>query len=288
MRRIGLLLLVALALAVPASPSEIYRWTDEEGRTHFTQDLSQVPRAHRAKARAAAREGTGNGVLVRAERASPPARLAPPRTRDASRGQVTRVRVQRAGTSMRVVAVLNNRVRAPFIVDTGASDVSIPLWVADELGIVIDERTRRQVYQTANGRIEAPIVTLDSVDLGGAVAEDVAASVSSSMPIGLLGLSFFNRFRYQVDPQQGIITLEPNGLEANGWVRGGRSESEWRGQFRQLRGRRAQVEARIARLTPAHSRLLDELDEELDRIDEQMQSLEIEADRAEVPQRWRE
>jgi clan AA aspartic protease (TIGR02281 family) len=189
---------------------------------------------------------------------------------------------------MRVVAVLNGRVRAPFIVDTGASDVTIPRWVADELDIEVTARTRRQIYQTANGRIEEPVVTLRSVDLGGAVAENVAASISSTMPVGLLGLSFFNRFRYQVDPQQGVITLEPNGLEEIGFLRGGRSESEWRMQFRQLQGRRALVEARMGRLTPAHSRLLDDLERERDQIDEQIQDLEIEADRARVPHGWRE
>ena len=284
MRWLWLPLLAALVLALPAGGGEIYRWTDEQGRTHFTQDLSQVPRGHRSQARESASQPE-SGNLVRSERRSaPPARQAPSR----SRPVVTRIKVQRAGTSMRVVALLNGRVRAPFIVDTGASDVTIPRWVADEIGIEINERTRTQVYQTANGRIEEPVVTLDSVDLGGAVAENVSASISSTMPVGLLGLSFFNRFRYQVDPQQGLITLEPNGLVETGYLRGGRSESEWRMQFRQLQGRRARVEARMGRLTPAHSRLLEGLSEEREQIDEQIQELEIEADRARVPHRWRE
>lgn len=287
MWRLGLRLLLALGLAAPASAGEIYRWTDEQGRTHFTQDLSRVPREHRARARASLDEER-SGRLVRSERSGPPAGLAPGRARTEPGQEVTRVKVQRAGTSMRVVALLNRRVRAPFIVDTGASDVTIPRWVADELGIVVTERTRTQTYQTANGRIEEPVVTLDSVDLGGAVAQRVPASISGSMPVGLLGLSFFNRFRYQIDPQQGVITLEPNALEENGWLRGGRSEAEWRMQFRQLQTRRARVEARMDRLTPAHSRILEHLDEELDRIDGQIRDLEIEADRAQVPHAWRE
>ena len=41
----------ALLLALPSwSSAEIYRWTDAEGRVHFTQDLSQVPPDHRAQA----------------------------------------------------------------------------------------------------------------------------------------------------------------------------------------------------------------------------------------------
>ena len=40
-----------LLLILPSwSSAEIYRWTDAEGRVHFTQDLTQVPAVHRAKA----------------------------------------------------------------------------------------------------------------------------------------------------------------------------------------------------------------------------------------------
>lgn len=284
--RWGLILsvLAALLLSGPAG-GEIYRWTDEQGQVHFTQDLSQVPPGQRSRAREQAQRGATGGTLVRSEASAPPARLAEPGRRVR---EVTRVRVQRAGTSMQVVALLNGRVRAPFIVDTGASDVVIPRWVADELGIVVTERTRTQLYQTANGVVEEPVVSLDSVDLGGAVAEDVAASLSSTMPVGLLGLSFFNRFHYQVDPQQGVITLAPNDLAEAGLLRGGRSEAEWRVQFRQLLQRRSRVEVRSSRLTPAHSRLLEELAEERERIDGQLEELEIEADRARVPRSWRE
>ena len=42
---------IVLLLALPSLLSaEIYRWTDSDGRVHFTQDLSRVPPAHRAQA----------------------------------------------------------------------------------------------------------------------------------------------------------------------------------------------------------------------------------------------
>ena len=37
-------------LAPLAAAAEIYQWTDEQGRVHFTQDLSQVPARHRSQA----------------------------------------------------------------------------------------------------------------------------------------------------------------------------------------------------------------------------------------------
>jgi len=41
--------LAALLGAAPAS-AEIYRWTDAQGREHFTMDLHRVPSEHRAEA----------------------------------------------------------------------------------------------------------------------------------------------------------------------------------------------------------------------------------------------
>jgi len=44
------ILAVCFALAAPTS-AEIYRWTDESGRQHFTMDLHGVPPEHRAEAK---------------------------------------------------------------------------------------------------------------------------------------------------------------------------------------------------------------------------------------------
>jgi clan AA aspartic protease (TIGR02281 family) len=277
-----------LAWLVAASGAgQIYRWTDDEGRLHATSDPSQVPARHRAEAEADAAAPRSQDRLQRIES---PARSARRTPRPTARGRdaVYTIPVERAGTSLRVVATLNGRVNAPFLVDTGASDVVIPRAVADRLGLSITESTRTQLYQTANGIVEAPVVVLDSISLGGAIAEGVSASVSDQMPVGLLGLSYFNRFSYHVDPAAGLVTLRPNQLAEEGWLRGGRSESEWRIAFSQLRQRIAGVEERMARLTPAHSRLLDELATEREKLEGQVVELEVEADRAGVPHPWRE
>ena len=283
---LGFASLLAWLVAAPGA-GQIYRWTDEEGRLHATSDPSQVPARHRARAEADAAAPPVQDRLQRIESPTPAA-PRPPRAAPRGRDAVYTVPVERAGTSLRVMATLNGRVHAPFLVDTGASDVVIPRAVADRLGLAITESTRTQLYQTANGIVEAPVVLLDSISVGGAVAEGVSASVSDQMPVGLLGLSFFNRFSYHVDPAAGLVTLRPNQLAEDGWLRGGRSESEWRIAFTQLRQRIAGVEERMATLTPAHSRLLEELATEREKLEGQVVELEVEADRAGVPHRWRE
>jgi clan AA aspartic protease (TIGR02281 family) len=272
--------------------AEIYQWKDAQGRLHFAQDLNQVPPSYRSQAEAAARTKGKGREIQRYEPA--PAAVAPRTTatrgkRGAGRGssgEVHRIRVQRTGSSMRVNVRLNDSVVAPFILDTGASDVSIPEWVARELNLDL-ENARTQIYGTANGTIQKPVVTLDSVELGTARVENVPASVSKSMSVGLLGLSFFNHFRYRFDPVEGVVTLRPNGLVEAGKIRGGRSESQWRRQFAWMHARRSAVEAALDEAGKG-SRRRTELEAALDEADRQLQVLESEADDARVPMPWRD
>ena len=109
----------------PAS-AEIFHWKDAQGRSHYAQDLNQVPPAHRGQAEAAAREKAPGREIQRYQPA--PAAAAPStrsirrsrRSRGESPAKVHRIRVQRNGSTMRVNVRLNDRVVAPFIVCTGA------------------------------------------------------------------------------------------------------------------------------------------------------------------------
>ena len=269
--------------------AEIYKWTDQSGRLHFSQDLNQVPPQYRSQAKGdVIEEGTGN-VIQRYQpvpAAPRPTRQSKSATRAKDSEEVYRIRVQRTGNSMRVNVRLNDRVTAPFYIDTGASDVSLPEWVAKELGLNL-EGARTRYYSTANGTVQSALVTLDSVALGGARVENVPAHVNKSMSVGLLGLSFFNHFRCRVDPASGIVTLRPNGLVESGAIRGGRSEGQWKGEFRSLAYRRVGIEEALDTINPNRSRLKAQLKGELEEIDRQLKVLEDEADDARVPMQWR-
>lgn len=275
--------------------AEIYRWQDDHGRWNFAQDLNQVPPAYRAAAKAGARR-EGEGPEIQHFEPAPPAavpsrtprqRMRSGRSVSPATGPVHRIRVQRAGNSMRVQVRLNDLVDAPFILDTGASDVSIPYWVAKELGLDLDA-ARTQLYQTANGLVESPVINLSSVQLGSARVENVPASISRSMQVGLLGLSFFNHFRYDVDPAAGIVTLRPNGMAETGRLRGGRSESQWRGEFAMLFARRLAIEAALDESGSGRVRRTARLEEAIEEVERQLQVLEAEADDARVPMAWRQ
>ncbi len=287
--RIGFLLVLSIAIAGPVS-AEIFKWMDEAGRLHFAQDLSQVPTRFRSQAAGGAiQEGEGN-VIQHYEPSPASLRTRRPDRRTGRAGRSKpfyRIRVQKAGSTMKVNVRLNDEVTAPFYIDTGASDVLLPAWVARELGLDL-EGARTGYYGTANGVVQQSLVTLDSVDLGGARAEHVPASVSETMSVGLLGLSFFNHFEYRVDPGAGVVTLRPNGLVEAGRIRGGRSADQWKAEFRRIAERRRAIERTLEEINPNWARRRAELNEALEEVDRQRRLLEGEADDAHVPMQWRD
>lgn len=277
---------LVLLSAVGAS-AEIYTWTDASGRVHFTEDLSRVPAQHRPGARGTAlEEGTSGRVQTYS---APPAARAPRAApaAGAAVGRTHQLRVERAGNGMIVPVRLNGGPPVPFLIDTGASYVLIPQAVAERQGIHAGSDARRERFATANGTVEHTLVMLDSVQLGSARVEGVPAALSPSVAFGLLGLSFFNRFTYQIDAASGVVTLTENGLVESGVLRGGRSESQWRGEFHSLELRLAENDAHQTRTPSSRSRAHDRLDHERGALERQLEQLHGEADRAHVPDAWR-
>jgi clan AA aspartic protease (TIGR02281 family) len=279
-RSLGFVLLLALPTALSA---EIYRWTDADGHVHFTQDLSRVPPAQRAQAE----RGAAAPAPVRLQTYSspPPASRSSTsrRARRARPGEMLRIPFEKRGDMMVVQATLNDRVSATFVVDTGASDVAIPAAVADQLGIRIGPDTPYVDYTTANGMVSKPVVTLDSVQAGEARVEQVRASISSSMSVGLLGGAFFNNFTFQIDPAANVIAAVRNDR-----VRAGRSEAQWRQRFQRIRNDLARLEKYIEENHFFRASRVAQLEENRAELERELEALEEEANRADVPHAWRE
>ena len=287
MLRLTRWLCLALALAPLATAAEIYQWTDEQGRIHFTQDLSKVPARHRSQAELRAMAPREAGRLQTYSQPAAPAPAGAAK-RAAAPGREVRVSVARAGTGMVVNVLLDGTVTAPFLVDTGATDVLIPASLAKRLGLQKGPETRSKSYRTANGVVTQATVMLRSVDLGGAVVENVPASISPSMEIGLLGLSFFNHFTYHIDAAEGVLTLVPNDLAESGGILGGRSEAQWRAEYQDLRMRIESVDQEYAAKSTSKAREREHLEEKRAALLGDLSLLDGEADRARVPMSWRD
>lgn len=181
---------LALLLVTAATAAEFYRWVDERGVVHFTDSLHAIPQSHRKSVTRIKVQG--------------PRETASPSTR-------TTVPIQKKGEVVIVPATLNQKSTAFFVLDTGASYTMLSRATATALGLDLEKRPT-VALQTANGQIQAPLVSLDTIDVGGLQIKNVTAAVHDVFPdgtiAGLLGLNFLRHFRLDIDTQNGLLTLE--------------------------------------------------------------------------------
>ncbi len=276
-----LIAVILVSLASGRAGAEIYQWTDLEGRVHFSQDFSQVPDEHRKEAELSQHRVRRHQVQT-FENVAPPARGSGTRHRTPKAGRPLEMPFEMRGSAMWVYVQINDRTTAPFIVDTGASDVAVPGHVASAAGIEIDADTPRATYQTANGLVRQPLVRLDSVQVGDVRVEGVRGSINENMQVGLLGGSFFNNFTFQIDPAAQMITLIPNP-----GMRSGIPEREWRKRFAETHNRVSELETYLEHNAFARESRRRQFAEKLEALHERLAALEDEADLAGVPQAWR-
>jgi len=188
---LSLLAAILLATAANAQVLEMYRWTDDQGVVHYTNGLRDIPEQFR-----------GNATLIRSAEARP----APPPVDKAS------IKFQRRGDLMVVKATLNGKLPVNFVVDTGASYTTISQATAKHLQINLENSPVVIPLQTANGVIEAPLVSVGSLELGGLGLKDLKVAVhdvfSDPGIAGLLGLNFLSEFRVEIDNKNGVLYLE--------------------------------------------------------------------------------
>lgn len=95
-----------------------------------------------------------------------------------------------------------------FIVDTGATDVSITGEMAEKLGL---EYGSEGLALTANGVVTVYETTIDELSIGQLTLKNVRGSINSSMDgeVGLLGMTFLRHF--ELIQRDGFLTIrEPN------------------------------------------------------------------------------
>jgi clan AA aspartic protease (TIGR02281 family) len=103
--------------------------------------------------------------------------------------------ISQPDNSIAVPAVINGKAMGTFIIDTGSSYTVITPRMAKKLGVEILPETPRVSIITANGIIQAPMVTLKNVMIGQVRVSEVQAVVQDLghdlMLSGLLGMNFF-------------------------------------------------------------------------------------------------
>jgi len=103
-----------------------------------------------------------------------------------------------------VVEGLVNGQPVTFLVDTGASGVSIPGSMATRLGL---KPGLQYPVSTANGSILVHETRIDTLSIGHLQRENVRASINSSMEgeVGLLGMTYLRHF--ELIQRHGTLTI---------------------------------------------------------------------------------
>lgn len=109
-----------------------------------------------------------------------------------------------------VSALIDDRVLAPFIVDTGAAYTTLTRKVSSDLGVPGVDRLSTQTFRSLAGEVTLPVTRVASVRVEDARVTDVevAIDVTGRLPAGLLGATFLRHFKVTVDRELGDIRLE--------------------------------------------------------------------------------
>ncbi len=222
--------LVVLTFAVP-SQSAIFKWKDENGKTHFTDSLSKIPPQYREKGKLK----TMDGKPAQSSKPAPTSNKNPvedPGPKAKPVNHVIKAKSRQGGHYV-VEVVLNGTVRADLVVDTGATMIILSDSVGKRLGIRKRNGLPKVGFNTAGGTIEAPLFVLDSLKVGSAEALNLEASINPYMGgmDGLLGMAFLGEFRMEMNQENSELILKPLGNpEDEYWD--GKNEKWWKNKYK--------------------------------------------------------
>jgi clan AA aspartic protease (TIGR02281 family) len=122
-----------------------------------------------------------------------------------------KVEAERRGSHWIVPVVLDGKVNARLLLDTGASMVVISRSIAAQLGPEA-KKAGATTVTVADGRtVPTDVLELPSVEVGLNRADKVLAAIMPDAPQGdidgLLGMTFLNRFGFESDPKSGVFYL---------------------------------------------------------------------------------
>jgi len=280
-----LLLIIILGVWAASSYGEMYKWVDEKGTVHFTDDLSTIPEKYHeeAETRKPSKE-TPTPKPQEKSKPSLPEKFSEP--------EGITVDLVRSGEVSFTEVVLNERIKQYFIVDTGASFTVISREAAKELGITIDENTPFIPITTASSVIFNPLVTLRSIRVGEAEIENVDVLVHNlpGRSAGLLGNSFLSKFKVVLDSVNGKMTLYSLQGTPSADRPGGYGRDFWVSQFRLY----TRVLDELNKMKRRHegrggsSSELVRVNNAIRHFENQLSELERKASFAGVPRNWRQ
>lgn len=122
---------------------------------------------------------------------------------------ITEISLKRNPAGHYVASGFINNSPVIFLLDTGATDVSIPAKVAERIGL---QKGRPLIYQTANGSTRGYLTQLDSVSIGDIQLQNIRGGINPSMQgeYILLGMTFLKHLEFTQRGNELTLRQYPN------------------------------------------------------------------------------
>lgn len=196
---LGAFLVTFCLFAVGISAQEIYRWVEENGSIHFTDNFRSIPQKYRHKVE--------KRIFRSAQRAT---HHLTAKSQPVSSTQKIVVPLTRNGNMVIVDGTVNGRDTIKFILDTGAELTLIPRSLVQQLAISLDSSIPTPVTGIG-GTIIAPLVKIGSLKVGEAEVRNLDGLIIENALLngqGLLGGNFLGKFRVDIDYAKNQLILE--------------------------------------------------------------------------------
>lgn len=123
---------------------------------------------------------------------------------------VAEVALAGSGNQFVVEALIDGAYPVRLLVDTGAAITAIDEAVLRRAGY--SANSELQYFATANGLVQAPVMSLGELRLGEASIENLAVgALSLNMPgdvVGLLGMNFLRHYEFRIDQGRRVLVLD--------------------------------------------------------------------------------
>jgi clan AA aspartic protease (TIGR02281 family) len=155
---------------------------------------------------------TNRALLVKPDRVQSMVIVLPGVATPSPSSQVTTVPLMGHGNTLFLRVSIPGGSEMIFLLDTGATYCALSATKANHLGVRPGSEDPNVSVMTMSGVLTAPLVMLPSLAVGGFEEREVETLIIPDHPIpgdveGILGLSFLNRFRFTVDPEEGELIL---------------------------------------------------------------------------------
>jgi hypothetical protein len=278
-----------------SSAWQIYKWVDDDGVVHMTDNPASIPPQYRNQSQ----KRTLQTTVEPEDRPEIQRATASEGARGTS-SNLKRIEVSfRAfeGSARRIIipVTFNDSVSASLLLDTGAPGLTISPKLADRLGLINEQDGNLRIMTGGiGGNVPAMLAVVDTASVGEAHAEFLPAVITeipSEEFEGLVGMDFMANYRISIDNEKNVLAFDelPPQIERPG----GHDEIWWRSNFREfskLRDEWKEYQKEIATANLASSeadRIVKIVKTQTNEADRIYRKLESYAREKAVPVTWR-